>query len=104
MEGFRRRFNDLNFFFSAANSDSIDCVRLLLRNGAHINHQIYTGYTALHTAAEKGHATILAYLVGHGARLDICADENLTPVFLASQFGHKDCLRILLKIAKDKGM
>jgi len=42
-------------------------------------------------------------LVAHGAKLDINADDDLTPVFLASQFGHKECLRTLLHVAREKG-
>ena len=77
---------------------------MLLRKGADINQQIYTGYTALHVAAEQGFTRILGYLIGHGARIDTTADEGLTPIFLASQFGHKECLKILLQTAIDKGI
>lgn len=89
----------------AVGSESFECVKLLMRKGAvvNINHQIYTGYTPLHTAAEKGFTHILDYLLKHGARLDICADVDMTPIFLASQFGYKDCLQILLQTAREKG-
>ena len=54
-------------------------------------------------AAEKGYGSIVAYLIGHGARLETGADFDLTPIFLASQFGHSGCLKFMLKVAKEKG-
>ena len=89
--------------FSAVRAESLDCVRCLLRRGAEINQQVYTGYTPLHMAAEKGYGSIVAYLIGHGARLETGADFDLTPIFLASQFGHSGCLKFMLKVAKEKG-
>jgi hypothetical protein len=54
-------------------------------------------------AAEKGHKALVDVLLDHGAYLDLEADHKLTPIFLASQFGHLECLEILLKCAKDRG-
>ncbi|XP_060083693.1 ankyrin repeat and SOCS box protein 3-like [Ylistrum balloti] len=91
--------------WEAISAESFECVRLLMRKGAvvQINYQNYTGFTPLHAAAERGYTHILDYLVKHGARLDMCADVDITPIFLASQFGHKDCLQILLQTAREKG-
>ncbi|XP_069117030.1 ankyrin repeat and SOCS box protein 3-like [Argopecten irradians] len=91
--------------WEATGAESFECVTLLMRKGAvvRINYQNYTGFTPLHTAAERGFTHILDYLIKHGARLDMFADVDITPIFLASQFGHKDCLQILLQTASEKG-
>lgn len=91
------------FSFSAVQSESQSCVKLLTRKDANINARVYTGYTPLHLAAEKGHFDILQYLINHGANITACADEDLTPLFLAAQFGHTDCLRLILKALEQKG-
>lgn len=74
-----------------------------MKKGADVNQRVYTGYTPLHLAAERGYASILDYLLKHGAKQDVRADHNLTPIFLAAHWGHVDCLRILLRSAKDEG-
>ena len=63
----------------------------------------FTGDTALHIAVERGCTEIVKLLLQHDA--DICAvtPHNLTPVFIASQYGHADCLRLLLDEATRQG-
>ncbi|KAJ8309189.1 hypothetical protein KUTeg_014063 [Tegillarca granosa] len=90
--------------FSAVQSESQECVRLLIRKDANINARVYTGYTPLHLAAEKGHFGILQYLINHGANITACADDDLTPLFLTAQFGRTDCLKLLLKTLEQKGL
>lgn len=84
-------------------ADSVSCAKCLLRHGADVNRQVFTGYSPLHLAAEKGHRTLVAVLLDQGAYLDLEADHKLTPIFLAAQFGHLECLEILLKCAKERG-
>ena len=42
--------------FSALNNDNFHCFRTLVKKDADIDARIYTGYSALHLAAEKGSA------------------------------------------------
>lgn len=68
-----------------------------------MNRQVFTGYSPLHLAAEKGYSGMVELLLDQGGYLDLEADHKLTPIFLASQFGHIHCLETLLKCAKDRG-
>lgn len=82
---------------------SVESIRLLVKKGADVNVHVYNNYTPLHLAVEQGHANIVGYLLQHGAQQDVRAEQGLTPMFLACHLGRNDCLRVLLKNAKDDG-
>ena len=84
-------------------AQSRDCIRLLVKRGAEVNCKTYTDYTPLHLAAEKGNTNIVAYFLNHGARLDVFTEHHLSPIFLASHAGQVETLRVLLKVASDRG-
>lgn len=82
----------------------MESIRLLVKKGADVNvRMLINMHTPLHLAVEQGHANIVGYLLQHGARQDIRAEQGLTPIFLAAHLGRTDCLRVLLKNAKDEG-
>ena len=43
-------------------------------------------------------------LLDNGAKLDICEEYDITPIFSAAQYGQADCLRMLLEKAKQIGV
>ncbi|XP_076464774.1 uncharacterized protein LOC143296629 [Babylonia areolata] len=75
---------------------SNDCIRLLVKKGAVINHRVYTGNTPLHLAASMGNTVVTAYLLQQGAMQNLRCHEGLTPLFMAVQRGSIDTVRILL--------
>ncbi|KAI8785032.1 myotrophin [Biomphalaria glabrata] len=91
-------------FFLAINSGSFPCFRTLIKKEADVNARVYTRYSPLHLAAEKGLAHFVSLLLQHGAELDVYADHNLSPLFLAAHKGHTDCVKLLIKFAKDRGV
>ncbi|GFO48299.1 ankyrin repeat and socs box protein 3 [Plakobranchus ocellatus] len=90
--------------WEALNNDKFHCFRTLVKKGADVNLRIYTGYSVLHLAAEKGCAHSVNLLLQHGADVDVYADHNLSPLFLACHNGHIDCVKVLVKFAKERGL
>lgn len=60
-----------------------EAVRTLVEKGVNINaqHEI-NGWTALHWAAKRGHANIIAYLLEHGADKTLLSKKGETPAVL----------------------
>ena len=54
------------------------------------------GWTALHLAAEQGHAECLQQLVSAGANIEVADSGGCTALHLASEYGYAKCLRALL--------
>jgi hypothetical protein len=48
-------------------------------------------------------AEIVEYLLEHHARLDLCEEYHITPVFAAAQYGYPKCLHLMLKAAVKRG-
>ena len=72
-----------------------DIVELLVRKGAEVNGtHTASCWTCLHQAAYKGHSDIVRILVGV-CRLEVFDDHMITPLFVAAQYGQKQCLQIL---------
>lgn len=81
-----------------------DAVRALLAAGAEANHADELGSTALHFAAGcRGSAalTCLALLLDAGADIDEETREGVTPLMLASHWGHADNVKALLARGAD---
>lgn len=70
-------------------------VARLLGRGVDVAAQV-RGCTALHAAAGRGHADIVALLLRHDAPVDVTDKDNSTPLQLAARHKHSDCVRLLL--------
>jgi ankyrin repeat protein len=69
----------------AARQRMLAGVRFLIEEvGADVNAANAGGFTALHAAAYKGSEQIIAYLVEHGAKMDVRDYRGRTPYHLAS--------------------
>jgi len=62
---------------------ALQTVKLLLEMGADVNEANETGWTPLHIAAFIGADSIIQFLVGEGARLDVQNGCGQTPLTLA---------------------
>lgn len=87
----------------AAFKDQNECIELLLKKGAQIDSQNYHGYTALHTAAEKGNKAGVLLLLTHGADKTIKDKEGKTALDLAQQRNRHKVVKLLSSNRKRKG-
>ena len=80
-----------------------DMVKLLVENGADVNHQDDDGRTPLHWAARKGHLAIVEFLIDEGAGVDVRSlAKGETPLHKAAAQGHVPVVRLLLQSGADK--
>ncbi|GIY69726.1 hypothetical protein CEXT_215731 [Caerostris extrusa] len=81
----------------AATEGHEEMVKLLLKNGCHVDTQDELhGNTALHEAAWKGFSRTLEILCKNKANFYIKNYGGFTPLHLACQNGHNQCCRNLL--------
>ena len=73
-------------------------VRSCLSHGIDISAQDDAGQTALHFAAEKGHARVVELLLQHNppARLDLVTNSGLCALMFAARNGHGNIVEMLL--------
>jgi ankyrin repeat protein len=64
---------------------TLEAVKLAREFGVNINHADHVGNTALHTAAQRNHETVVRFLAEHGATLDIKNQSDQTPLVLAKR-------------------
>ena len=82
------------FFHSAAmGRDKI--IKCVLKLGVPINARNYAHLTALHVAAERGHANVVRVLLRAGADPDEKTPSGQTALMLAGSRGHRDIVSIL---------
>ena len=65
-----------------------DLVRSLLAEGASPNVTSPNGFTALHRAAENGHAQIVSLLLTNGAKADTVAADGTSPASAPKEHGY----------------
>uniref|UniRef100_A0A672NFZ4 Ankyrin repeat and SOCS box containing 3 n=1 Tax=Sinocyclocheilus grahami TaxID=75366 RepID=A0A672NFZ4_SINGR len=81
--------------FAAVDSGYKDVVELLVENRAEVNGTYsVSGWSCLHQAVYKGHTEIVRYLVSM-CSLEAVDDYGITPLFVAAQYGHHQCLEIV---------
>lgn len=89
----------------AVSSGDLDCVKILVENGADIAFEknTETGSTgpALILASLGGHLPVVRYLAQYGADLDIQNSFGETALMLAAAKGHYDVAEFLIKAGAD---
>ena len=99
----------------AAKFDTVRAVRALLESGEDVNKVLtQSNSTALHVAAQLGHAAVVNALIEAGADVNrpaspdamdesgnYCVLHNVTPVFLAAETGHTPCVMELITAGAD---
>jgi ankyrin repeat protein len=73
----------INQTFTEESATQIEALKLCLEKGADINAANAMGLTPVFGAANRGADDILAFLVEHGARLDVKDKEGRTPMVWA---------------------
>ncbi len=86
----------------AARQGDVEAVRSLLASGADANTRPGDGMTALHWAAELGHAAVAEVLLSAGAEVEAKTRIGAyTPLHLAGRGGHGPVARALLDAGAD---
>jgi ankyrin repeat protein len=81
----------------------MNIVRLLLENGASVNHRDGYGQTALMRASRKGHTDVVKLLLEHGADVNIVStdEDAATALHFASEEGKINVVKLLLQSCAD---
>lgn len=84
----------------AARAQSVECLQLLLRRGAHVNAGIERR-SALHEAVEKGAVRCVEMLLRHKANPNTPQVYTETPLHAAAVQGDAESMELLLKYGAD---
>lgn len=89
--------------YAAVDGGHKEVVELLIRKGAKINGKhTESCWTCLHQAAYKGYCEMVRLLVAvPGCQLEARDDHQITPLFVAAQYGQQHCLEILVDAGAD---
>ncbi|XP_069373966.1 ankyrin repeat and SOCS box protein 3 isoform X2 [Paralichthys olivaceus] len=89
--------NDLSCpLYAAVDGGHKEVVELLVRKGAEVNRTHTSScWTCLHQAVFKGHSDIVRTLV-NVCNLEALDDHNISPLFVAAQYGQQESLEILI--------
>ncbi|XP_016365820.1 serine/threonine-protein phosphatase 6 regulatory ankyrin repeat subunit C-like [Sinocyclocheilus rhinocerous] len=85
----------------AAAHGHVAMVRVLLGQGAEINHTDTSGWTALHCAAKAGCLEVVSFLVESGASACVECHAGWTPLQYAAQENHEETVIFLLRREKN---
>lgn len=85
----------------AAGAGHFEIVKLLIQNGADVNHPTQTNSTPLRAACFDGRLDIVKYLVEKNADITIPNKYKNTCLMIASYKGHTDVVRFLLEKGDD---
>ncbi len=77
--------------------------RMAITRGDQAAQKPALGRTALMDASRKGHAEVVAALLGHGADPNAADVRSDTAAHLASRYGHGDVVRLLVEGGADTG-
>ena len=75
----------------------LDAVNFLIKHGAGVHHKDNLGYTALHHAVthDLGSCELLSCLIKSGANVNARANDNRTPLMIASENNHLNAVIFL---------
>lgn len=84
----------------ASYHNSLECVKMLLANGARVDEKNDRGQTPLAGVCFKGYFEVAKLLVENGANIDENNGLGMTPFSFAVMFGRKEIVAYLAKSAK----
>lgn len=92
-------FYDWQAIHEAAMYGRLDCLELLLENGAKVDAEAYNSNgpnTPLHYAARHGHVKCVELLLRNNANWNSCNRYGETPLHFTAMRGHVDCMQALV--------
>lgn len=84
----------------AARTGSLDCIQLLVKNGAQLNAGIEKR-SALHFAVQKNAIRCVQLLLSYGANPNTPQVFTETPLHIAAAMGFPECLKVLIDAGAD---
>lgn len=84
---------------STGNADAIK--EILGKNPSLVDVRDKEGMTCLHWAADRGHVSIIQYLVSLGANVNLVDDCGNSPLHISAMAGQKEAVRLLLDAGAD---
>ena len=76
-------------------TNQLDCLNLLIANGANVDAQTEFKFTALHCACNTGQASIIESLLKAGADASIKDENGRTALDLAKRGNHTECIKLM---------
>ena len=110
LRGGKKLFAEMNTFgmlalHSATSAGALESVRFLVSEGIDPNYKPEGGYSArirgqspLHLAIATGNAEIVSLLLENGADAFAADSSGATPLHVATQYGHKPLVKMLVKV------
>lgn len=90
----------------AADNNDLECLNLLIENGADVNATTIDKHTPLHRAALKGSVDVIMPLIKRGADVSMKSANGRTDLEFADEFGKyeiAEALRQALEVEGHKG-
>ncbi len=91
------RNQSITALIEAAKNGHSECVEVLLKAGADVNHPYGCDWTALIEAARKGHTECVDLLLKSGANVNWADQAGSTALIEASRGGHTGCVDLLVE-------
>lgn len=88
-------------FMTALRDRNFSYAKRLIAKGYNINHKDKDGETALYCCAIVGRYDIVQFLINNAADINICNNQQCSPVFVASQEGHGKVVKLLIDSGTD---
>uniref|UniRef100_A0A1L8DAP3 Protein fem-1 homolog B n=1 Tax=Nyssomyia neivai TaxID=330878 RepID=A0A1L8DAP3_9DIPT len=88
----------------AAGAGHLECVKVLVKAGADVNHWTQSHSTPVRAACHLGRLDIVKYLMAHGADIVLPNMYNNTCLMLAAHRGHQDVVEFLMNEGMDINM
>jgi ankyrin repeat protein len=82
-------------------NNNIECLKILIENGADINKCKNGGYLPSHITCKKNNIECLKILIENGSNLNKCSNDDTSPLFIACQYNNFECLKILIENGAD---
>jgi len=70
----------------------VECVRMLLSQGAEVDSEMFDGATPLFISCEAGHQACASLLLDHGASADKADKKGVTPLAIGRKNGNAACV------------
>ncbi len=105
LDASQKDVNGLTPLYLASKVGSLGVVRYLVGTGkVDVNSKNGPGFNSisLGVAAEKGHSSIVKYLLKNGAKshVDFLNLNHISPLYFAAEEGHTDAVKILVQLGK----
>lgn len=82
----------------AARYNSLDCLKILLENGADINAKDHLGITPLGDAVYQENVEAVKLLLEYNPDVNVQDNDGRTPLYLAVENGSVECMKLLLNV------